>query len=42
MVTIDVHTDGEQCWFPQDCGEQHHEENMFPGSEEQACEVCGH
>ena len=29
MVTIWVHADGEQCWFEQDCGEEHHQEDIF-------------
>jgi hypothetical protein len=29
MVTIDVHDDGEQCWFASDCDEQHHQETIF-------------
>jgi hypothetical protein len=42
MVTIECHGNGEQCWWPQDCDEQHHQENVFSGSDEQVCEICGH
>ena len=44
VVTIDVHTDGEQCWWGTDCDEPHHQENIT-GDERDAmrvCEVCGH